>query len=46
MNQETAETENRAWAEAHPWLAQKPAQEEDDSLGEVIRYTLDEMRIA
>ena len=45
MNQEATETQE-AWEESHPWLSQMTAQEEDDSIDEVIRYTLDELRFA
>ena len=47
MNQEKRErTQEIAWAEAHPWLVQIPAAEDEDSVDEVIRYTLDELRFA
>ena len=46
MNEETKETQI-SWEESHPWLSNlTAAKDEDDSLDEVIRYTLDEMRIA
>ncbi|MBQ3705167.1 MAG: hypothetical protein II888_01825 [Clostridia bacterium] len=46
MNEETKETQV-SWEESHPWLSNlTAAKDEDDSLDEVIRYTLDEMRIA
>ena len=41
MNDETMETQ-ASWEESHPWLVQ----DEDDSVDEVIRYTLDELRFA
>ena len=44
MNDNAKETQGSAWDESHPWLTQKPASEEDDTIGEVIRYSLDEMR--
>lgn len=30
----------------HPWLAQMAEKEDEDSLGEMLRYTLDEIRFA
>ena len=45
MSQETAETLTTTFAESHPWLA-LTAEQEDDSVEEVIRYTLDEIRYA
>ena len=33
-------------ADEHPWLAQLFTSEDEDSVGEVIRYTLDELRFA
>ena len=30
----------------HPWLAQMAEKEEEDSLGEMLRYALDELRFA
>ena len=45
MNQETAETREMTFAESHPWLV-LAAEQEDDSVEEVIRYTLDEIRYA
>ena len=46
MNQEQMETQELPRADEHPWLTQKPASEDEDSVGEVIRYTLDEIRYA
>jgi len=46
MNQEQMETQELQRADEHPWLTQKPASEDEDSVGEVIRYTLDEIRFA
>ena len=43
MNQETAEMQTETFAEYHPWLMQ-PADSEEDTVEEVIRYTLDEIR--
>ena len=44
MNEEPSEALVSSWEELHPWLAVKAADEENDSLDEVIRYTLDEIR--
>ncbi|MBR0388360.1 MAG: hypothetical protein IJK38_03030 [Oscillospiraceae bacterium] len=30
----------------HPWLARMAEKEEEDSLGEMLRYALDELRFA
>ena len=30
----------------HPWLAQMAEKEDEDSLGEMLRYALDEIRFA
>ena len=35
-----------SWEEAHPWLSERTVREEGDSIDEVIRYTLDEIRFA
>lgn len=40
-----AETET-TWEESHPWLSKPTTQDEEDSVDEVIRYTLDELRFA
>ena len=45
MNEETQQTEE-SWEESHPWLSQLTRQDEEDSLDEVIRYTLDELRFS
>ena len=46
MNDKTAETQE-SWEESHPWLSKLTAsQDEDDSVEEVIRYSLDELRFA
>ena len=46
MNDETQEAQE-LWEESHPWLSALTAeQDEDDSIDEVIRYTLDELRLA
>ena len=48
MNQESADTQI-TFAESHPWITLMKAADQspdDDSVGEVIRYTLDEIRYA
>ena len=45
MNDDQNETQ-LSWEESHPWLSSLTKQDEDDSLDEVIRYTLDELRLA
>ena len=45
MNEELKETQE-SWEESHPWLSDVTKQDEDDSVDEVIRYTLDELRLA
>ena len=46
MNQETMEEQTISWEDFHPWLARMTAGENEDSIDEVIRYTLDELRFA
>ncbi len=46
MNEENKEAQEPSWQEAHPWLSQLTSAEDDDSVDEVIRYTLDELRFA
>ena len=46
MDQEKTEVQEWPGADEHPWLAQMPASEDEDTVGEVIRYTLDEIRFA
>ena len=46
MDQETRETQAPLFEESHPWIALMSDGEEEDSLDEVIRYTLDELRFA
>ena len=46
MNQDTQEVQTQTWEESHPWLSQLTDKDDDDTLGEVIRYTLDELRLA
>ncbi len=45
MNQETVETQEKTFAAEHPWLVLKEDPDQD-SVEEVIRYTLDEIRYA
>ena len=45
MNDEMKETQE-SWEESHPWLSKLTARDEEDSVDEVIRYTLDELRFA
>lgn len=45
MNQETADTQTRSYLEFHPWLV-RTAEPEEDTVEEVIRYTLDEIRFS
>ena len=45
MNEDTQQAEE-SWEESHPWLSQLTRQDEEDSLDEVIRYTLDELRFS
>jgi hypothetical protein len=46
MDQEKTEAQEWPRADEHPWLAQISSSEDEDSVGEVIRYTLDEIRFA
>ena len=46
MNQDTQEAQTQTWEESHPWLSQLTDKDDEDTLGEVIRYTLDELRLA
>ncbi len=45
MNGEAVETQV-SWETDHPWLSEVTRPEEDDSLDDVIRYTLDELRFS
>ncbi len=45
MNEESKEAQE-SWEESHPWLSKRTKQDEEDSLDDVIRYTLDELRLA
>ena len=44
MNEEAQEYQAPVWESAHPWISPQTVREEDDSVDEVIRYTLDELR--
>ena len=46
MNEDAKEAQESSWDENHPWLSHQNAAEDDDSVDEVIRYTLDELRLA
>ena len=46
MNEETQETQVSTWAEEHPCLPQMTFAVDEDSVDELIRYTLDELRFA
>ena len=46
MDQDTQETQAQTWEESHPWLSQMTGKDDEDTIGEVIRYTLDELRLA
>lgn len=46
MDQETRETQAPLFEESHPWISLMAEAEEEDSVDEVIRYTLDELRFA
>ena len=43
MDEKMEETQD-SWEESHPWLSKLTQRDEDDSVDEVIRYTLDELR--
>jgi len=45
MDQDKTETQEWPRPDEHSWLTQIPT-EDEDSVGEVIRYTLDELRFA
>ena len=46
MDQDNRETQAPLFEESHPWTTLAANAEEDDSVDEVIRYTLDEVRFA
>jgi len=43
---ENAYSSGRIQIEEHPWLARMTETEDEDSLGEILRYALDELRFA
>lgn len=45
-NQENREPQAPLLGDSHPWITLKPEAEELDTVDEVIRYTLDELRFA
>ena len=45
MIEEANETQE-LWEDTHPWLSGLTRQVENDSVDDVIRYTLDELRFA
>ena len=45
MNDDETEIRDQEWAGDHPWLCQVADSDEMNSLDEVIRYTLDEIRL-
>jgi hypothetical protein len=46
MDQETKDTQTPLFEESHPWIALMANAGEEDSVDEVIRFTLDELRFA
>ena len=46
QNTEAQETSATAWEESHPWLSKLTSSEEEDSLDEMVRFALDELRYA
>ena len=46
MDQETRETQTPSFEESHPWIMLNAEADENGSVDEVIRYTLDELRFA
>ncbi len=44
--QETPVLRSPSWADSHPWLVSAAENAEEDTVEEVIRYTLDELRLA
>ena len=45
MYEDTQEAQAPLWEDSHPWLVSIPsAKEEEDSVDEMIRYSLDEIR--
>ena len=46
MNQDSTDNQTLSWETSHPWISGQADSEEEDSVDEVIRYTLDELRLA
>ena len=46
MDQDNREMQAPLFEGSHPWITLAANAEEDDSVDEVIRYTLDELRFA
>ena len=46
MDQETKDTQASLFEESHPWITLMANAEGEDSVDEVIRFTLDELRFA
>ena len=46
MDQENREAQAPLFEESHPWLTLMAQSDTEDSVDEVIRYTLDELRFA
>lgn len=46
MNQDSTDNQTLSWEASHPWISGQADSEEEDSVDEVIRYTLDELRLA
>ncbi len=46
MDREAVEEQMKLWAEEHPWISDLFGEDDDNVVDEVIRYTLDEIRIA
>ncbi len=44
MNQESEKTQEIIFTESHHWLLLQQAEQEEESVDEVIRDTLDELR--
>jgi len=45
MYEDTQEAQAPLWEDSHPWLVKVPStKEEEDSVDEMIRYSLDEIR--
>ena len=46
MKQTVDTTILSAWREEHPWIAQLENMEEEDTIEEVLRFSLDELRFS